>query len=126
MVSPLGHLHDLCRTAWPHQVLWAPRLSIREQVTDFIDRALRSKHLSPGEAATLRGLCAWLDSSFSGRALRGALYALWEIALQYLRAVTGAVPDRSLVLFEPPKRPVLLYLDASANGLQVRRSPGGG
>ena len=106
-------------------------------MADIIDHALASKHLSSGEAAKLRGLCTWLDSSLSGRALRGAMYALtarqyWDhstliepgstlhICLQYLKAATLAIPDRSLSLLKPTQRPLLLYTDASAVGLNVR------
>ena len=118
MVTFLGHLHDLCRTPWSGNVVWGPRLSTREKVADIIDHALASKHLSSGEAAKLRGLCTWLDSSLSGRALRGAMYALtarqyWDhstliepgstlhICLQCLKAATLAIPDRSLSLLKP-------------------------
>ena len=137
MVNFLGHLHDLCRAAWPHRVLRGPRLSTRETVTDLIDHAFSSRRLSSGEASKLRGLCTWLDSSLPGRALHGALYALtarhyWgtntkvepgdtlEISPQHLRAAARAVPGRSLALLAPTQRPVLLYTDASASGLKVR------
>ena len=97
--------------------LGPPTLHAREGRRPDRPRCLSSQHLSSGEAAKLRGLCAWLDSSLSGCALRGALYALtarqyWDtdtkvepgdtldICLRYLRAAAMAIPHRS---FSPPR-----------------------
>ena len=82
----------------PHGLIasFGGRDSTREKAADMIDCALGSGRLSSDEAAKLRGLCTWLDSSLSGCALRGALYA--STARQYwdqnrARPYSGGVPS---------------------------------
>ncbi|CAK0873242.1 unnamed protein product, partial [Prorocentrum cordatum] len=137
MFAFLGHLHDLCRTAWSMAAAWGPKLLSRERLVEMCEGAIRTQRLSSGQAAKLRGFASWMDSSLAGRCMRGAMHAFiarqyWDgdervqpgsvlhEALMYVAAAAVHMPDRIAALQRPTVPPLVLYTDASADGERVR------
>ena len=71
------HLHDFCRVASSHPLVWGPKLSTRERVMELCDQAHHTRRLTSGAAAKLRpgdlagqhilGVGAFVGRSMSSR-----------------------------------------------------------
>ena len=100
----------------------------REQLAAEANALLELGVCSPAQAAKLRGKFSWSSSAVFGRIGRGGQGALvdrqykesdcgitpvLERSLKFLAALTQWVPARTIPLLSLPRRPAIVYTDAS-------------
>ena len=98
-----------------------------DKALHLIEIALHTACMTPAEASKLRGVLGWLEGTFAGKPLAGAMSALiarqyWDQqrpltpplrqSLEILRLALQHVPPRTVHIFHR-NRPLLVYTDAS-------------
>ena len=100
-----------------------------QKMQDAVELAAETSQLSPAQASKLRGQAGWTGSLLHGKCGRLALRFLKQrqyakdgdrtLSLQQLRelrlliAIAKQAPIRHLNILQPPRRPVVIYSDAS-------------
>ena len=123
----LGLMTDATEMARRHVVHLSAAPSTKTKATCLLQQLSDANRVTPADAAKLRGLFNWLEGTFMGKPLSGALSAFvarqyWEqtdditealsLSMRYW-LVLRHMPARTVRVFPRPQVPVVIYTDAS-------------